>query len=490
MTQSEHEVRKRLVLDAYAPLFTPRNIAVVGASTKGQALANLFVRRIRSFGFEGNIYPIHPTASAVEGLTAYRTLADTPEPVDYAYVAVSADRVPEVLRAGRGRVRFAQVVSSGFGESDARGEALEAAAVEAAHVGGMRLIGPNCMGLYTPRGKITYTEVAPKETGNIGVISQSGGLGTDVIRRGLIRGLKFSGLVSIGNSADVTAANLLEYFLADEGTKVIGLYLETSRHGRRVFETLRAARATKPVVILKGGTTADGAVAASSHTGSLAGDYRIWQALARQTGAVLVQTLTQFIDVLLAFSYLRPSVSRPTKKVVLFGNGGGATVLGTDSFARCGLTVPRFPESTLVALRSLPLEPGTSIQNPIDAPVGMMQQDEGRIAERILDVALSDGDYDALIMHLSMPAFSGRTNPVVLDNLVGAALRARARHANRGHFVLVLRSDGQPAIDERKREFRDKAVSLGVPVYDELENAAAALAAVRAHEAFVISRIA
>lgn len=476
------------LLERFKPLFLPRTVAVVGASTKGAALANIFIRRIRSFGFSGPIYPIHPSADTIEGLPAYRRLADTPEPVDYAYVAVTAAQVPQLLASANGRVRYAQVISSGFGESE-EGKELERELVEAAAAGGLRLLGPNCMGIYTPRGKITYTEIASSEVGGVGVISQSGGLGTDIIRRGLVRGIKFSGLVSIGNSADINAVDLLRFYLADDQTKVIGLYIESSIDGRRLFEVLRAARAKKPVIILKGGRTLDGAIAAASHTGSMAGDDRAWAALSKQTGAVLLETLNDFINVLLAFSYLTPKPEKPTQHVVMFGNGGGASVLGADSFSRLGLRVPRFGQETLNALGALKLSPGTSIANPIDAPVGTMQQNDGQVAEQILDAVFSIADPHALVMHLSMPAFAGRTKTEVLENLILGALRAQSRYPKSGHFLLVLRSDGDPDIDQRKRQFRDRALSLGVPVYDELEDASKCLAAIGFYERFVSSRM-
>jgi len=476
------------LLDQFGPLFAPRTVAIVGASTKGTALANIFIRRIQSFGFSGPIYPIHPTAETIEGLPAYSNLRDTPEAIDYAYIAVAAAQVPQLLAQANGHVRYAQVISSGFGESE-DGQALEQALVSAARTGGVRVLGPNCMGIYTPRGKITYTEVASSEIGCVGVVSQSGGLGTDIIRRGFVRGVKFSGLVSIGNSADVSAVDLLRFYLADTQTKVIGLYLESSKNGRELFNVLRTARAKKPVIILKGGRTIDGAIAASSHTGSLAGDDRAWNALAKQTGSVLVETLSDFINQLLAFSYLTPRPEKPTQHVVIFGNGGGASVLGTDAFSRMGLRVPRFDHKTLEALGAIQLSPGTSIANPIDAPVGTMQQNDGQVAEQILDAVFSNADPHALVMHLSMPAFSGRTKAEVLENLILAALRSKQRYPKCGHFLLVLRSDGNAEIDQRKREFRERAISLGIPVYDELEEAARCLAAMSGYEKFVGARM-
>ena len=477
----------RTIMEQYAPLFTPKTVAVVGASTKGAALPNVFIRRIREFGFSGEIYPIHPTAKEIDGLAAYASLGATPQPVDYAYIAVSAAQVPDMLAAAAGRVRFAQVISSGFGEVDA-GKDLQQRLLDAARAGGMRLLGPNCLGIYTPRGKITFTEIGPTEVGSVGIVSQSGGLGTDIIRRGLSRGVKFSGLVTVGNCADLGPSDMLEFYLADEQTKVIGFYIETAKDGRRLFDLLREAKARKPVVMLKGGRTRQGLQAAASHTGSLAGDERAWIALSRQTGCVLVDTLDDFIDTLLIFQTLTPQPQHPTRRVVLFGNGGGTSVLATDYFARLGLDVTPFERPALEALEALKLPPGTSITNPVDCPVSTLQQDNGRVAEKILDEIYAKGKPEALVVHLNMSAFAGRTPPEVLDNLFQAALRVQTHYPGQAHFVLVLRSDGDPQLEARKREFRDRAVALGIPVYDEMSNAGHALAALQAHERFLHTR--
>lgn len=475
------------IAERFAPLFTPQTVAVVGASTKGTALPNVFIRRIREFGYAGTIYPIHPSASEIDGLTAYKSLADTPQPVDYAYIAVSAAQIPAMLAAAAGHVRYAQVISSGFGEVDT-GKELEQKLAEAARAGGMRLIGPNCLGIYTPRGAVTFTEVGPKEVGCVGIVSQSGGLGTDIIRRGMNRGVRYSGLITVGNCADLTPSELLEFYLADEQTKVIGFYIETAKDGRRLFELLRSARARKPVVMLKGGRTRQGLAAAASHTGSLAGDERAWIALSRQTGCVLAETLDDFIDTLLIFQTLTPRTRQATDRVVLFGNGGGASVLATDYYARLGLDVKPFESTTVDALAALNPPPGTSITNPVDCPVGTLQQEDGRVAEKILDAIYATGRPEALVMHLNMAAFAGRTRPEVLDNVVQAALRVQSRFPGQAHFVLVLRSDGEAELESRKRDFRTRAVALGIPVYDEMANAGHALAALRSHERFAISR--
>ncbi|HYC44198.1 MAG TPA: acetate--CoA ligase family protein [Burkholderiales bacterium] len=472
------------IVEQFTPLFAPKTVAVVGASTKGTALPNVFIRRIREFGYAGAIYPIHPSAPQIDGLPAHKSLADTPQPIDYAYIAIAAAQIPPLLEGARGRLKFAQVISSGFGEVE-EGRALQSQLAAAARAGGARLIGPNCLGVYTPRGKVTFAEIGSKDVGGVGVISQSGGLGTDIIRRGFARGLHFSGLVTVGNCADVTPSELLEFYFADDTTRVIGMYIETAQDGRRLFEILREHGSRKPVVVLKGGRTRQGLAAAASHTGSLAGDDRVWVALSRQTGCILVDTLDQFIDTLLLFQALRPRPAHPTQRVALFGNGGGTSVLATDYFARLGLDVTPFDQATIDALAALKLPPGTSITNPVDCPVGTLQQEEGRVAEKILDLIYGSGKPDALVMHLNLSAFVGRTKPEVLDNLVKAALRVQEHYPGQAHFILVLRSDGDPPLEKRKREFRERAVALGVPVYDEMSNAGHALAALREYELFL-----
>ncbi len=475
------------IVERFNPLFKPKTVAVVGASTKGAALPNVFIRRIRELGFTGAIYPIHPTAPEIDGFKAYRSLAETPEPIDYTFIAIAGAQIPPLLAAANGRVRFAQVISSGFGEVD-EGRDLQQKLVDAARAGGMRLLGPNCLGIYSPRGHLTFTEIGPRPAGSVGVVSQSGGLGTDIVRRGLNRGVRFSGLVTVGNCADIGPSDLLEYYFADPETKVIGMYIETARDARRIFEILRAEKARKPVVLLKGGRTTLGLAAAVSHTGSLAGDDRAWVALSRQTGCILTESLDEFIDALLIFQTLTPRTDKPTERVVLFGNGGGASVLATDTYARLGLEVAPFAQDTIAALAELQLPPGTSITNPVDCPVGTLQQDDGRVAEKIVDIIYRIGKPEALVMHLNMAPFVGRSKPEVLDNVVLAAMRVQSKFPGLAHFLLVLRSDGDEQIEARKREFRAKAVELGIPVFDEIGDAGHALKALRAHERFVQSR--
>ncbi len=480
----EADIRER-----FRPLFEPRTYAVVGASTSRVTLGNEMIRHLRSMEYRGAVYPIHPRADEVEGLKAYASLGETPEPVDFAYVVVAAPQVPETLAAARGRVKYALVVSSGFGERE-EGRGLQDDLLRAARGAGVRVVGPNCLGTYCPEGRVTFIAGSARDPGPVGVISQSGGLGVDIIRRGSVRGIRFSRLVTVGNSADLGASDILDFYAADPATGVIGLYAEGIGDGRRFFDVLRDLDGRKPVVLMKGGMTGQGKRAAASHTGALAGDERVWPALAAQTGLVLVDTLEEFLDALLAFQFLEPRADRPTRDVAMFGNGGGASVLATDFFARAGLDVPRFGDETMRRLREMNFPPGTSIDNPIDAPGGTLRVDDGRIAGRIVDAVYASGEPDAFVMHINLPVFtlSYDQGADYTAHMVESSLEAQTRASARTHFLLVLRSDGSLEVEERKIADRRNVQALGVPVFDELPNAAGALAAMRRHERFLRKR--
>jgi acyl-CoA synthetase (NDP forming) len=480
MTPDDGDLRSR-----FRPLFEPRAIAIVGASNSGRTRANDVLDFTRAMGFPGPIYPIHPTAATISDLPAYRSFADCPGEIDYAFVAIGAARVPGLLEQADGRVRFAQIMASGFGET-AEGERLNQRLLAVARAQGIRLIGPNCLGTYSPRGRITYIRDCPAEAGPVAFVSQSGGISTDMLRRGVQRGLRYSGVVSVGNCADLGPADFLEYFLADPSTAVIGFYLESLPDGRRFFETLRDASARKPVVILKGGRTPQGQRVALSHTGALAGDDRLWTALSRQTGATIVSSVDELIDALIVFQCLRPRFGRPGEGAFVVGNGGGAAVLATDLMARLGIQLRPIRDDTGRALAALELPAGTSIDNPMDTPSGALRMDDGRIARVLLSTIARTERPDAILFHVNMPQFL--TNPsipdTVFDNLVDEMLEARRTDRHGTPLALTLRSDGSAAVDARKRPARDRALAAGVPVFDEIANALAAIAHFQRFERF------
>lgn len=459
----------------FKPLFEPQTIAVLGASTRDVTIANTFIRRLKDFGYQGEIYPIHPKADEIEGLKAYSSLSKTPREIDYAYIAIGAERIAEALEQGAGRVRVAQVISSGFGEVE-EGHELQADLVQRARAAGIRVLGPNCLGTYSPRGGLTFPVGAPKDTGKIGIISQSGGLSTDIIKRGQWRGLRFSGLVTIGNSADVKPHELVDYYFSDPQTRAVGLYIEDIRDGRAFVDVLRNHPTPKPVVVLKGGRTADGRLAAASHTGALAGDDKAWDILGAQFALAMNTTVDEFIDTLLALQHFDLRPQKPTREVTLFGNGGGSSVLGADIFSHYGLKVAPFEGKAREALDAMGLPPGTSVINPIDTPVRTLQEQDGWIAGEILDYVFEHARPDAIAMHLNLAAFVGRGTVDPIGNLFEVVRQTLEKWPDVAHFALAMRTDGSPELDQTRRDYRARARDLGFPIYDEIPAMARALA--------------
>lgn len=464
----------------FGKLFRPRRIAVLGASGKRPNLANRFIRNLVAGGFDGTIVPIHPGEAALEGLPALASLAELAEPVDYAFVALPAARVSDALRHGAGKVRFAQVVSSGFGEL-AEGKDLEDTLIATVREAGIRLIGPNCLGTHASAGRLSFVPEAPLTPGSTAVVSQSGGLSVDILRVGAFRGIDFHSVVSIGNSADVNAAELVESYLNNDEVHVIGLYLESLTVAREVLDVLAAAQTRKPVVLLAGGRTAEGSRAATSHTGALAGNHRLWPAIARQAGMTLVDSLADFATALHALSTLDLSVKPSGREAVLFGNGGGASVLGADALDHQGLSTSPLAGPVIAELEGLDLPPGNGFHNPIDVPAGTLAVRSGAVAGDILKVVLSGSEPAVLISHLNVGIIQrnlGATHGDVAGTIIDSIAKARDESPSNTHQLLVLKTDGSAGTEELIKTYAERARHQGIPVFPAFEDAALAARAV------------
>ncbi|HTK01795.1 MAG TPA: CoA-binding protein [Bordetella sp.] len=489
MKSDSYQAPAHIAPDGFTALFRPATIAVAGVSAKNAGQGNKFIQRLRAAGYAGKIYPIHPTETQLEGLPAYPSLADTPEPIDYAFIAIPAEAVPPLLASARHRVRYAQVMSSGFGEGG-RGDSLRQALLRAVRQGGMRLLGPNCMGIYSPAGRVTFTDGQMGEAGTVGVLSQSGGLSIDIVRTGEYRGLRFSGVVSLGNCLDVDPCDLLQHYLEDPGTRVIGAYIEDIRDGRRFFDLLRRAQARKPVVLLKGGRTGQGQRAAASHTGSLASNDHVWRALAAQTGSILADTLEDFIDALVALEHESEHPSTFDGRVLIFGNGGGASVLAADALGRLGVDVPQLEAGTIAALRQLGIPPGAGLENPLDVPANILDRDHGALARGILDTVVQAERPGAVVVHLNLPVILGYRQGELMNELVRGVIDLKTALPRGARLFLVLRSPGQPDLEEQRQAYAHLAMRSGMPVFLSLPAVAQALAALRKYCRFRESRLA
>jgi len=256
------------------PLFYPSSIALAGITVENPAhWTRTFLDSLLEFQFEGPIYLVNPRGGEINGMKVYRRLADIPQDVDYVISTVPARAAPKFLEeCAHKAVKTVHFCTAGFSETGTEeGARLEAQLTELSRRTGIRLIGPNCMGIYCPESRISFDTDFPKESGPVGFISQSGGNTTGLIRRVMSRGIRFSKVISYGNACDLNESDFLDYLAADPETTLIGLYIEGVKDGRRFRQTLEAAAKEKPIVLLKGGITEGGAGAAASHTGSLAG---------------------------------------------------------------------------------------------------------------------------------------------------------------------------------------------------------------------------
>jgi acyl-CoA synthetase (NDP forming) len=468
-TSSETEILSR-----FQPLFYPKSAAYVGASPTSGNMVTRMMQASRSLGFEGSFYPIHPKADAVEGWRCYRSLAELPETVDFACIGVAGENVPHLLASAAGKVKFAHVLSSGFSELGEDGRRLEENVLSAAKTAGIRILGPNCMGLHCPEGKITCIDHASSTVGRVAFVSQSGGFGTDAIRRANALGLCFSKVVTVGNSIDLECIDFMEFFAADPGTDAVLVYVESFKDGRRFFDACRAAAKRKPLFVLRGGLSLQGSRAAEGHTGRLSGGREEWLDLLSQAGAVAVDSFEELLNAGVVAQQPRlPKGSR----ILLCGQGGGASVVATDLAAGLGLKVPPLDSETLARVHELNLPPGTSRDNPIDAPVGTLQVENGGLFTRLVDLVCAPERFDAAILHINLQnVVSYAPEPAkVIAAFVATAVAAKQR----GLFVvLVLRTSGELFLEE----YRASAVKLAwesqLAVLPEIEDALRALAAV------------
>jgi len=462
-------IKERHELDE---IFNPRSIAVVGASPDPNKAGYHFFKGLVDLKFDGDIYPINLDGSDVLGFKGYRNLREVPDPIDYVTVAIPAHEVPKIIEdcAAKG-VKAVHIFASGFSETGKEDRIrLEAQIVEIARKGNVRIIGPNCMGIYHPKiGLSNFGIFSSKETGPVCFISQSGGNSGDFARMGLVRGLRFSKLVSYGNGCDLDSTDFMEYFTWDPETKVICAYIEGVKDGRRFVKALKEATRVKPVIILKGGLTEAGTRAVSSHTGALAGSDALWKALFYQTGAIQAGCLSEMVDLAIAFSYMPCPKGR---RAGVVGIGGGASVAAADFCERVGLVVPRFMEDTIVQLEKITPIAGTSVKNPVDSPVGRLVSVPEY--EETLKLVASDPQIDFLIVHLTVD-WRMRT-PEDRENLRDLTeVLIRNMENLRKPAAAVLRSSYSLKSWEVFLEEQKRYLDGGIPVYLTLEDAANAV---------------
>lgn len=451
---------------ALEQLFNPRGIAVVGASIEPGRPGAQTIAALNEHGFKGGVYPVNPKYEEVGGHRCYESIPAIESHCDVAVIALPAAQVPAVIRdCGRRGIAYAVVLGGGFREAGDDGARIEAAMLEAARAGNVRIIGPNCLGVvniparvYAAWGSLTRPPVLP--AGPVSAVLQSASLGTTLLVRCASAGVGFRYVVTSGNESDITGPELIEAYVDDPGTKIILAYLEGVADGRAfVRAARRALAARKPIVVLKAGNTDQGKRAAASHTANLTGDYDIYRAVFRQFGVIEVSDLDEAADVVLCLAGGRLPRGR---SIAAIGGSGGAAAMFADRADELNLRLPPLGEQTLAVLKgSLP--PLSSLKNPIDYTAGYPRAESASEFQRAFAAILDDPSIDQLAV---MFAAAGRN-----QLQVGGEILARVASSSDKPIVVF---SGMP--QDIAPESLGRMQAGGIAVIPSPKRAAAAMA--------------
>jgi len=459
--------------DILERIFRPKSIAIIGASREPGKLGHITLKNLIEGGFKGKILPINPEASEVLGLKAYPSIRNIPHDIDLAVIAVPATQVPRIVEeCGEKRIKAAIIISAGFREVGPQGEALEQETLRAARKGGTRILGPNCLGIVNASESIDATisrVIDPKllKSGNIAFVSQSGAFGASLYSWAQSKAIGFDKLVSFGNMCDIDESDAFEYLATDEKTRVIVMYMEGVKDGRKFMKTAREVSSVKPIVIMKIGRSSRGSQAARSHTGALTGSSAIYDAAFKQSGVIKANNTTQMFDFAKAFA------GQPIpkgNKVAIVTNAGGPGVAATDACEQEGLELAEIDEETRQKIRAL-IPPFASALNPIDTT----PQVSPRTSAEILRILLEQEGVDGAI-----------------SIIVGSKPKEYAEEVVSAHTT-VSKTSSKPLLvswttDKSAEDLVLELEKEGVPVYETPERAVESMGALKRYAEFLSSR--
>lgn len=464
-------------------IFHPKAVAIVGVSIQDWGFGRGIMNSLLSIGFEGKIYPVNPRGGEIYGHKIYPRVEDIPENIDFAIIAVTAPLVPNTLASCRAKgAAGAEILSAGFRELGTKeGIALEEA-IKAEAKKGIRVIGPNCFGIYCPKSGLTLLPGPDlsRKTGPVAFLSQSGGMAIDLAFMGMWMGFSFSKVVSFGNGADLRETDFLEYLTEDEETGIIALYIEGVEDGDRFIHAVKEAAAKKPVIIYKGGLSESGRRAVASHTASMGGQKEIWEALVRQVGAVQVHNFRELCQTIQAFSMLPPRIYRG---LTVLGGGGALGVSACDAAEENGLTFPPLSGEIHENILAFLPRPGSSAANPIDVANPFVPP---HVLKQVMEEAAKDPRIDVLIQITLFYHFKQMKKLfqaehlkqlVPVDQYVEAAYEAKEKTGK--PVVMVLPNCRQEYTDldveEVIRLAREGFHQKGIPVFSDLTDAMKAI---------------
>lgn len=447
-----------------APFFQASGIAVIGASDEVTKIGGRPVHMLIKHGYRGAVYPINPKGGTIQGLPAYTSVKDTPAAPELAILAVPAAATPAALRdcAARG-VKAAIVLSAGFTEAGPQGAALQSELVAIAREHGMRVLGPNCLGTVNVAERLIGSfSIALEENmppvGHVGIVSQSGNVGSHTMQSVARRGMGVSRFVATGNEADVDAADGIAALAEDPDTRIILCCMETCRNAGKLIDALRLARGNgKPVIILKIGSTEKGQAAAASHTGALTGSDAVIDAVFRRHGVLRVRSVEALIDIGHAASLLMPDRLPANDAVTLVAASGGFGIMMADAMSDAGLALPALAPDT--QRRILEAVPTASTGNPVDASAQMSSRPD--ILLKMLTALLDDPSASSLALFMSLSLYNTRLRGIYLEALA----RVRTSHPDR--LLMVISQGPADAVEQIN--------ALGIPVFSSIDAAATGL---------------
>jgi len=454
-------------------LIHPRSIAVVGASASGHG--DWFLSSLLQQGFKGDLYPVNPKYSEVMGLKAYAKVRDIPGPVDYVISSIPAAGVLQLIAdsAEKG-VKMIHLFTARFSETGRKDATeLEREILRQAKKANIRLIGPNCLGLYYPAEGIAFDRNMAMKSGAVGLASQSGQAIEEITGMASHRGIYFSKAFSYGNAIDFNECDYLDYFAQDPETELILMYIEGVKDGSRFLNSLRAATAVKPVVILKGGRGEAGTRATASHTASLAGSREIWNAATDQAGAVSAEDIKELVDIALAFHFL-PEIRR--RNVGVVGGSGGSSVMAADLCEEAGLNVIPLPDAIRQELKGKGNAIWDWVGNPADFSISMGDES---IAREVTTLMAAHPDFDFLITFVSGPWYLG-PEPFSLEQHLKRYSLEQVRDKP---VVIVFQDTARYYIDDNKimeyekiiADMQAKFINDGYLIYPDIKRAALAV---------------
>jgi len=464
-----------------SPLYlfaNPRSIAFFGASNNKSSMGSIMLSSLMQFGYEGAIYPVHPKEKQVRGLKAYSNVMDLPESPDLAVLVLPTRLVSQTLEAcGQKGITHAIVVSGGFKEVGAQGVTLEEELIQVADRYGIRLLGPNCLGIANPHSKFNPTPFPYMGSpGYIGLASQSGSFVTQMFDYLHQYRLGFSTAFSVGNEANTDLVDCMEYLAACPHTKVIGLYIEGINRGKAFMKTAKEIVPHKPIVALYVGGSETGKKAGFSHTGAMAGPDAVYDAVFRQCGIIRAHSLTELFDYCWALGGL-PLPKGP--RVAIQTNSGGPGATAADAVGRAGLTMPSLAPETIEKLKAL-APPTASVNNPVDLTFMRNPLD---MYTRVPEVLLSDPNTDILLIFFLVPA-------TMVHAFMGETAMADGKPEDQGRqavqsqidFVCrLLKTSPKPVVGYTWRRLDESVprglMAQGIPIFPDPVRAARALAA-------------